>query len=298
MSNGQIPVVLFAFNRPAHLARVLECLRGEQVPLVIAFADGPRRTSDRESVEAVRQRLREVDWCEMRLVEREVNLGLGRNVLAGVSEVADRYEAFVVWEDDLVCAPGTYGWVLAALRRYAADERVMSVSAWTHPRVTPRDVGGLPYFDRRAECWVWGAWARSWRGMMQETAIEKMKAAEVAGTAPGAYGEDLPRMAGEELRKNIWAVRWLYHHLQHEGLCVRPPWSMVEHIGFDAQATQAGDAIEWANLELRAVPRIPEVWPEPQEHPDCRALWAAATPSGRWRGIVHRLWLKIGRALG
>jgi Predicted glycosyltransferases len=297
MSDGRIPVVLFAFNRPAHLARVLECLRGEHVPLVVVFADGARGRSDVESVAAVRRALRAIDWCEVRLVERETNLGLGRNVLAGVSEVAAAHEAFVVWEDDLVCVPGTYAWMSAALRRYARDERVMSVSAWTHPRVTPAEVGERPYFDRRAECWGWGAWARSWRGMTQETAWKKMKAAEAAGVAAGAYGEDLPRMAREELRRNIWAVRWLYHHFQHGGLCVRPPWSMVEHIGFDAQATQAGDAIEWANPPLRSAPPIPAVWPEPGEHAACRGLWAAANPPGGWRGLAQRVWRKVRRTL-
>lgn len=298
MSEAQIPVVLFAFNRPAHLEQSLECLRREGVPVVIAFADGPRDQTDAEAVEAVRRKLRAIDWCETRLVERETNFGLGRNVLSGVTEVASAHEAFVVWEDDLVCVPGTYAWVTAALRRYARDDRVMSVSAWTHPRVTPRDVGEAPYFDGRAECWVWGAWARSWRGMMSETAIEKMKAAQAAGLAPGAYGEDLPPMARLESRKNIWAVRWLYHHLQHGGLCVRPPWSMVEHIGFDAQATHAEDATEWRNPPLRAVPPVPEVWPEPCEHPECRRLWANANPrQPLWRRWGRRAWKKVQRAL-
>lgn len=297
MSDGRIPVVLFAFNRPEHLERVLECLRREEVPCLIAFADGPRNRSDDPSVAAVRRKLRAVDWCEMRLVERATNLGLGRNLLTGVGEVAEAYESFIVWEDDLVCVPGTYAWVAEALRYYAEDERVMSVSAWTHPRITPGGVGSLPYLDRRAECWVWGAWARSWRGMMEETASEKMRAVEAAGMAPGAYGEDLPLMARQEVQKNIWAVRWLYHHFQHGGLCVRPPWSMVEHIGFDALATQAGDAIEWANPPLRPAPPIPEVWPEPQEHAACRALWAAANPPGGWRGLAQRVWRKVRRTL-
>jgi len=286
-----IPVILFAYARTGHLRRVLDCLRENQVPLILAFADGAKGGDDAAAVESTRALLREIDWCKVELVERAANLGLGRNVLAGVSEVANRYEAFIVWEDDLVCVPGTYAWVCAALRHYRSEPRVMSVSAWTHPRITPAGAGASPYFDARADCWVWGGYARSWRGM-EQPALEKLRACTSTGQPPDAYGADLPRMAREEAAKNIWAVRWLYHHLQHGGLCLRPPWSMVEHIGFDVTATNAAAATAWANAALRAAPEIPAVWPEAVEHPDCRQLWQTAVRADQvplWRRIIRYL---------
>jgi len=283
--HDQIPVVLFAYARPAHLARVLSCLRENGVPLIHAFADGPKGAADAAAVAETRALLRAVDWCDLRLSEREANLGLGRNVLSGVTEIAGRHEAFIVWEDDLVCVPGTYDWMCAALRHYAGDSRVMSVTAWTHPSVTPSDVGDRPYFDARAECWVWGTWPRSWKGMNDETAAEKMRAASAGGMASDSYGADLPGQAAEELKKNIWAVRWLYHHFQHRGLCLRPPWSMVEHIGVDATATNSSGDTGWANPSLMDVPSIPDPWPEPRLNPECRAKWERAFPHPRWHGF-------------
>jgi hypothetical protein len=268
-----IPIVLFAYARPAHLARTLACLREDGVPLIQAFADGAKGAADAAAVTETRALLHAVDWCEMRIIEREKNLGLGRNVLAGVSEIASQFDAFIVWEDDLVCVPGTYAWMGAALRHYANDPRVMSVTGWTHPRVTPAEVGDRPYFDARAECWVWGSWPRAWQGMNEETAREKMRMAGHHGLPRAAYGADLPKMARAEQRQNIWAVRWIYHHFQHRGLCLRPPWSMVEHIGFDAMATNASTAKDWKNPPLRRVPPLPGEWPEPREHPRCRGLW-------------------------
>jgi len=293
--SAPIPVVLFVYARTTHLVRVLACLRENRVPLLEVFADGPKSDADAARVAEVRALLRAIDWCEVRLVERSGNLGLGRNVLAGVTEVAARHEAFIVWEDDLIAVPGTYDWVAAVLRRYAKDERVMSVTAWTHPRVTPPEIGDAPYFDGRAECWVWGTWARSWRGMPEENATTKLRAAATRGGAPDAYGADLPAMAEVEERQNIWAVRWLYHHLQHGGLCVRPPWSMVEHIGFDASATNAQMATAWVNPPLRPAPSATGPWPDVVEHADCRRLWRKANPSG-WQARLPQL-KAIARAL-
>jgi len=288
-----IPVVLFAYARPAHLSRVLACLRENAVPLIYAYADGAKGAADAVAVAATRALLRGIDWAEVRLVERPQNLGLGRNVLAGVTAVAAQHEAFIVWEDDLIAVPGTYAWLGAALAHYAGDKHVMSVTAWTHPRVTPCEIGDQPYLDARAECWVWGAWARAWQGMTEETAFQKMRAAAGCGVPPEAYGADLPAMAREEQRKNIWAVRWLYHHLQHGGLCVRPPWSMVEHIGFDPTATNAGAAVGWANPPLRPTPPVPTTWPEAVEHPECRQLWTEA--AGRPPRSLGRGWRRVLR---
>lgn len=288
MSDPVVPVVLFAYARPRHLSRVLACLRENSVPLILAYADGAKGIADATAVAETRTLLRSIDWAEVQLTERSENLGLGRNVLAGVTEVAARHEAFIVWEDDLICVPGTYAWLCAALRAYANESKVMSVTAWTHPRVKPAGIGEVPYFDGRAECWVWGTWARAWREMEIESALEKMTAARLGGIAPNAYGADLPEMAEQERAKNIWAVRWLYHHLQHGGLCVRPPWSMVEHIGFDLSATNAAGATDWANPPLRSAPPVPALWPLPDEHPRCRALWRDANSSG-WRSKWRRI---------
>lgn len=303
MSRGPaiIPVVLFAYARPVHLARTLACLRENRVPLICAFADGAKGAADTAVVAEVRALLRAIDWCEVRLVERPENLGLGRNVLAGVEAVAAQHEAFIVWEDDLVCVPGTYDWVGAALRHYADEPQVMSVSAWTHPRVTPGDAGDSPYFDGRADCWVWGAWARSWAGMNGESALEKMRQAARRGLPPDAYGADLPRQAEFEQSHNVWAVRWLYHHFLHRGLCLRPPWSMVEHIGFDDQATNAGGSVEWLNPPLRSVPPQSARWPDPVENPRCRDLWLAANPvvslAERGRRKIQRLARALARGV-
>lgn len=284
-----IPVALFVYARTTHLARVLGDLRANAVPLLYVFADGAKNASDAAAVAATRELIRAIDWCEVRLTERPENLGLGRNILGGVSEVAAKHDTFIVWEDDLACVPGTYAWLSAALRRYRDDARVMSVTAWTHPRATPADVGAQPWFDGRAECWGWGTWSRAWRGMTDETALQKLAAAERRGVPADAFGADLPVMAADEQRRNIWAVRWLYHHLQHGGLCVRPPWSMVEHIGFDASATNAAGADEWANPPLRPAPIAPAIWPEPVMHRDCARLWRSANP-GRWLRRWRRLW--------
>lgn len=271
----RIPVALFAYNRPDLLERTLAALRANEVPLLYAFSDGPRLPEHAEAVEAVRRILRGIDWCELVLVERERNLGLGVAIRSGVAEVFRAHETMIVFEDDLICVPGAYRYLCAALQHYRAHPQVMSVAAWSHPRVAPPGLDGLPYFDGRAECWGWGTWRSAWEGMDQaaEALLERCRK---RGVDIYRYGADLPAMAAVERERNIWAVRWLLLHMLRGGLCLRPPHSLVEHVGFDARATNAPDAGLWANPPLLPAPPPPERWPEPVEHPDCAALWQAA----------------------
>jgi putative methyltransferase (TIGR04325 family) len=292
-STDIIPVVLIAYARPAHLRRTLACLRTERVPLLYAFADGAKGPDDRGNVATVREILHAIDWCDCRVVERPHNLGLGTNVMAAVDAVSREHAAFIVWEDDLICVPGTYAWVCAALRQYVDEPRVMSVTAWTHPSVTPASVTTLPYFDGRAECLVWGAYARSWPGM-ERTAADKIASLTPRGVPADRYGSDLVRMARAERRRNLWAVRWLCHHLEHDGLCVRPPWSMVEHIGFDETATNSALAGRWSNTLRPNAPPIPAIWPAAVEAPECSDLWRRAYPP---MGALARLRMRAQSGL-
>ncbi|MBI3912594.1 MAG: glycosyltransferase [Chloroflexi bacterium] len=272
-----IPIVLFAYNRPDMLARTLECLRDNHAPMIYAFSDGARVPEHVSSVRAVRKTLNAIDWCKVILRERTENLGLGRSIRAGVAEVLAQHDTVIVFEDDLICVPGTYAYLCAALDHYRNDARVLSVTGWTHPRITPSDVTDQPYFDGRAECLVWGTWQRAWQGMELD-ALDMIRQSQAKGIDVYRYGADLPAMAAVEHQRNIWAVRWLYLHILRGDLCLRPPHSLVEHIGSDDRASNADTwaGSGWLNPPLRDCPPIPSRWPLPMENAQCSVLWQKA----------------------
>jgi hypothetical protein len=262
------PIALFAYNRADLLERTLACLRQDSVPMIYAFSDGARSVEQIVAVNEVRDVLKQVDWCDLQLIEREQNLGLGRSIVTGVTEVLLQHDRVIVYEDDLISVPGTYQYLCAAMTHYQTHPHVMSVTGWTHPLVVPRDVGANAYLDGRAECLVWGTWARAWHGMQDTSAMALMKICK----DPYRYGADLVEMAHIEKKRNLWAVRWLFWHMAQQGLCVRPPHSLVEHIGSDSRASNTVTMGKWQNPPLQACPPIPQHWAD-VEHADCVKLW-------------------------
>jgi hypothetical protein len=286
-----IPVVLFAYSRPSHLRRLLSCLQENNVPLIYAFSDGPKTHEVFERVNEVRRILREIDWCELRLVEREENLGLGKSILTGVTEVFKKHEAIIVFEDDLICVPGTYQYLCAAMEHYKDNPKVMSVTGWTHPITTPTTIANQPYFDGRAECWSWGSWARAWEGMAQD-APSLINSCIKNKRDIYRYGADLVGMAKAEKEANIWAVRFSYLHILHGGLCLRPPHSMVIHAGDDELGTNAKGPSKFSLEVLEKPPLIPKDWPEAVENPECPGIWqreCGARPPGLARRAIGKL---------
>jgi hypothetical protein len=270
-SQHPIPVVLFAYARPDHLRRTLDCLRENRVPLLYVFSDGPQKPDVVKRVNEVRCILDEINWCEVHLVKRTKNLGLGKSILAGAAEAFQKHDAIIVFEDDLICVPGTYQFLCAALEHYKYDSGVMSVTGWTHPLVTPSTVTDQPYFDGRTESWSWGTWARVWKGM-EQSAMSLVNSCIENKIDVYRYGADLLEMAKVEEEKNIWAVRFSYLHILNGGLCLRPPHSMVEHAGFDKYGTNAVNTSKWELGSLKEVV-IPKTWPNVLENPECPMLW-------------------------
>ena len=186
-----IPVVLFTYRRPDLLQRTLASLRANAVPLLYAYSDGPRDASVAEEVAEVRRILRAVDWTRLVLVERPQNAGVAGSELDGISRVLAEHDAVVACEEDLEFGPGTYAFVCAALARYRDDSRVMGVTAWNHPRVTPSDVVRDPYFCGRMSSLMWGTWRRAWAGVTDRTAAELIEICRSRDIDVSVYGTDL-----------------------------------------------------------------------------------------------------------
>lgn len=269
----KVPVLLFTYARPEHTRRVLAALKDDQVPLILAYCDGPKGVADGARVECVREILHRVDWCEIHIVERKENLGLGVSLRQGINEVFGRYDRLVVFEDDIVCIPGTYRYFVDALAFFANEKRVMSICGWNHPRFSPTTQVNGGYFDGRFSCWGWATWRRAWEGM-EIPALELFWDCRVRGRDVYRYGWDIPDKAVVEQRDNIWAVRFCLLHMLKRGLCYHPPQGLIENIGFDASASNTVSAGSFGQPSLTgtAPPFSPPLC-RVREHPDVARLW-------------------------
>jgi len=297
------PLVLFAFNRPAHLERCIEAAL--QSPLaartpLVAFSDGPANDRDASRVEQVRRLLKGVrGFASVEIVERSQNLGLARSVISGVTEVIEAHGRAVVLEDDLVVSPRFLGFMNDLLGSYAEQERVFSVTGYNYPARLVRIPVGYSYsiyFSPRASSWGWGTWKDRWSQVDWEVGdFEQFSNDGPARRRFELGGADLSEMLEDQMagRVDSWAIRWCYASFRLGRVNVYPVKSLVTNIGLDDSGVHCGPDDRLTDVIDRSFPgelRLPpEVQFERRILDDVRLIFA--------RDIVSRVRRKLRAVL-
>jgi len=235
------PIVLFAYNRPWHLAQTVEALRqnelADQSDLVI-YSDGPKNPADLLKVEEVRKYIRTIEgFHSIKIVQREKNYGLAASIITGVAEIINDYGRIIAMEDDLVTSPYFLKYMNEALNYYEKEDRVISIVGYIYP------VEGLPetFFLRGTDCLGWGTWKRGWDlfeadGQKLLSELKKHKL-----TKPFDYNGAYPytKMLEHQIQGKVssWAIRWHASGFVKGLLTLFPGRSLVMHIGGDGSGT-------------------------------------------------------------
>lgn len=241
------PIVLFVYNRAEHASRTLKalaaCPEAQQSELYV-YCDGPRNESARAAVEATRKIVRSAPgFRRVKLIEREVNIGVYKNVVAGISEVFDRYDRAVVLEDDIEVTPDFLAYMNTALDHYSAEPVVFSVTGYLYPVELnpsfPHDTFLFPRFC----CWGWATWRDRWLRVRwtspdQGSFLRSRKEFWQFWRA----SNDLPEILLDliEGKNDSWSILVNYAQVLEGGYCVYPTRSRVRNIGFDGTGTHAG----------------------------------------------------------
>jgi hypothetical protein len=236
-------IAVFAYNRPAHLQRLLHsllpCLSAPNHE-VFFFCDGPIGISDFFAVRSTRKVVDKFVAAHGGFkFEKTRNEGLAQSICKGVSLLFREFERVVVLEDDLVVNPKFLDYHVMALERYATCDQVMQVSGFSHRGLSAgdRDCCFLPAIST----WGWSTWRRAWnRFDPQEIKTNPPRlegglrhAFDQAGTYP--YSRMLEdAVAG---RNSSWGVLWNWCVFSSKGLVLNPPRSLVYNTGFDGSGT-------------------------------------------------------------
>lgn len=240
------PIVIFAYNRPDKLARLIDTLKQNPEfgasPLYI-FVDGSKNEDERNRVTAVADFAHKTCLVHLgggQVVVAKHNQGLSQAVITGVSMVLDKHESAIILEDDLVCTPGFLSFMNQGLGLYATDERIIAVCGYGLKIRRPKDYTADVYLSLRASSWGWGTWRDQWQAIDWTVADWTQFCADrKAQKAFNRGGSDMTSMLKGymEGRNNSWAIRFCYHQFRQGLYSVHPFCSYVDNVGFGLDAT-------------------------------------------------------------
>lgn len=239
------PVCLFVYNRPSHTRQTLDCLSRAKLAdssVIYIFCDGPKESADINEIENIKQ-VQELVFSENRFKEvnvivSEINIGLGKSVINGISNVLDKHSTVIVLEDDILVHADFLVFMNFYLQQYRNNHEVMHISgfqrnSWLQfflPRV---------FFTRFMDCWGWATWADRWKLLVTDISIfdkylslNKNKDRFDFKTLEHSYQFDLNR---DGLK--TWAIFWYGTIAMFNGLCLKPRFSYTKNIGNDGSGS-------------------------------------------------------------
>lgn len=232
------PIILFVYNRVFHTKETLKSILANKEAVdtdLYVYADGPKRSEDKASVEKVRSLFQGLQGFKSVTVrEREKNFGLAQNIIAGVTEVIAQHDKAIVLEDDLVLSPHFLRFMNENLDRYQANHTVGSIHGYLIPTDTK-----LPeaFFLRGADCWGWATWRRAWDLFEKDgkKLLSQLKDLNLEHSFDmGGIAGNLDMLKAQVLGKNnSWAIRWHASLFIANKLTLNPGRSLVNNIGTD-----------------------------------------------------------------
>ncbi len=312
------PIALFAYNRPAHLRAALDAIERaqarlkERLPLYI-FCDAPKQKND-DRVAATRSIARQHPRAIV--IERESNLGF-ENLTSGISQMCQEWGEVIIIEDDVIIAPDFLEYMVAALRRYAQEPQVFSISGFMYFDAQP--VHPSFFFLPHPFIWGWATWKRAWdhyeyRPIAWETTLQDRAFRDLFD----CYGSiKFSKMMEKTMRGqwNTWDIQWMFCQIRAGGLTLYPYQSLVWNCGSGGgthgdpakdHSITLGEREEYihGNLNLSDFqqPRCPDLGGFPHcISYDKKALrylartflheWQRREPRGKWKGKLLWNWL-------
>lgn len=150
------PIALFTYNRADHTRKAVESLlqnaEAKDSDLFI-FSDGPKNEKTVRGVADNREYIHTVTGFKtVTIVEREKNWGLANSLIAGITDVINKYGRVIVVEDDLILSPYFLKFMNDGLEKYKDDDRVGTITGFVPPiEEKLPETFFLTYF----QCWGW-----------------------------------------------------------------------------------------------------------------------------------------------
>lgn len=251
------PVVMFAYNRADLLRETLENLsRCHEIDGrdVFIFVDGPKDVpgaKDRQDgvVEVINDFQRD-RLPALKATVRPENVGCGKNIQGGISEVLASHPArrVIVVEDDILVSRTFLKFMDEALEYYEDERRVFSINGHFTPLMyVPHGFAYDIFFSPRNGSWGWATWADRWQKVDFSLSDWPQFKAESDNLAIlRAAGNDLEGMIERQFcgEMHTWDVQVSYHMVKNRLFSVNPVFSLTKNVGFGCGThTLVGDPL-------------------------------------------------------
>lgn len=251
------PIIIFAFNRPESLKTAVRALlqnpEAKDSDLFV-FVDGPRNNAEKSMTDASANFARKIQGFKSLTVSiSDNNKGLGDSIIAGVSQIINRYGTAIIIEDDLIVQPNFLRFINLGLDKYKDEKEVFSICGYTNKIKLPKGYAHDAYFCTRSSSWGWATWKDRWDSI--DWKLEPWdKYTELKKEFNRWGGSDCFGMleGWKQGLNRSWAIRFCFNQFLQNKLSLFPVKSLVINDGFDGAGTNCK---KWSRFRYELMKR-------------------------------------------
>lgn len=263
MNKINVAINIFAFNRPDHLKNLLNSLlinkESEYLPIFF-YLDGARNNSDKLKISKIKSLINNYrDYLpNSKIIERVENIGCKDNIINGISETLNIYEAVIVLEEDLILDKYFINYMLKGLEKYANNRQVFHISGFSFIK---QEEKSKSIFTRYMNCWGWATWSTRWALLnINGKELEESFTKEEIYKFNLDDSHDFFRQLIENRMGiiNTWAIFWYATVFRNKGLCLTPINTLVLNKGYDGSGERIGENIDPLDLNNQKISTFPD----------------------------------------
>lgn len=255
------PIIIFVYNRADHFIQTYNalaaCKEAKDSELFI-FSDGAKNEAAEAKVNEVRGAVASIkdagDFKSVTVTQSPVNKGLAASVIAGVTEIINKYGKVIVVEDDCKVSPFFLGYINKALDYYESNKKIGAIAGYIPMIDLPEDYKEDVFAAYRSCSWTWATWKNRWDGVDW-----KLKNIKDFYKSPklirrlNSNGSDRFIRLYRQTKGNgsSWSVRFGAHLVKNNLLTVYPRYSYISNIGCDESGVHSrSDDAEKMRVDL------------------------------------------------
>jgi len=238
------PIIIFCYNRPKHLFRLIESLK-KNVNIYkhkfYIFCDGPKNIKDVIDIKKISKILNNFNCIKKKnIIFRKKNIGLSENIISGVSSILRKNAAAIVLEDDLQLGKSAINFINYHLNKYKDKKEYASISAYSYIH-NLKDNENFYKFSLKRHCsWCWGTWGDRWKQVKWDKNFYLKNLENKSNKIKfNNLGNDMNLMLWGFTKNflNSWSIRFNYHCMLNSLISIQPRYSMVVNNGSGKKGT-------------------------------------------------------------
>lgn len=243
------PILLIAWRRPEHLAKVIDVIRKVQPNKVFVAVDGPRLgdefKQERILVEETKKVIdSNINWvCQVNKLYREENLGCAVGVSSAITWFFEHVAAGIILEDDIIADLSFFSFCELMLHKFEENNKIFQITGVNSIAKKGRCKSKKIVFSRYASVWGWATWRDRWEQFtldVSEVDVRKLKDNKFNSLT---YSNSEIQLHNQNFldainnRVSSWAYYWKFLMFDKSALTIVPPVNLIENIGFDELST-------------------------------------------------------------